>query len=83
MGTKTRELTLEEEIKLLDISEEAEGRLLLKLSNIRSEFDESLFEMEKKATSEREKYDKMREQNISLKSACFALAAALKQEYEL
>ena len=62
-------------------------RLLQKLKEMYSEMDKKMCEVshkqEVKETQNFEKYNKMREQSISLKNACFALAAALEQEYEL
>ena len=81
-----RETTLQEEIEGLEVPEHVRKRMLSKLKRMCEEMEA----MESKlweANHEREmrvaKYDRMREQIISLKSACFDLAAALKQQYEL
>ena len=82
-----REMTLQEEIENLEVSQNVKERMLQKLKEMYSEMDRKLWEVshkqEERATQDFEKYNRTREQNISLKSACFALAAALKQEYEL
>ena len=77
-----REMTLQEEIENLEVPQNVKERILQKLKEFYSEMDYRLCEAnrkrEDKATEDYEKYNRMREQNISLKSACFALAAALK-----
>lgn len=82
-----REMTLQEEIENLEVSQNVKERMLQKLKEMYSEMDRKLWEVshkqEERATQDFEKYNRTREQNISLKSACFALSAALKQEYEL
>ena len=87
MDTNTSKMILEEEIENLEVPQNVKERLLQKLKEMYLEMDEKMREVshkqEVKATQNFEKYNKMREQNISLKSACFALAAALNQEYEL
>ena len=82
-----RETTLREEIEDLGVPQSLKDRLLRKLDEMQAGFDRQLCEAtwkrEKMATEDHEKYNRIREQNISLKNACFALAAAVKQEYEL
>lgn len=82
-----REMTLKEEIENLKVPQNVKERLLQKLKEEYSKMDEKLWiasnKQEERAAQDYEKFNRMREQNISLKSACFALAAALKQEYEL
>ena len=84
MENAVRETTLREDIENLEMPEYMRKRMLFKLERMYEEMDEKLWEVthkqEAKTTYE---YNKMREQNISLKNACFDLAAALKQQYEL
>lgn len=83
----TREMTLEEEIDSLEIPKNEKERLIKKLYNEHSEkeceFEERMRKLNYKLMDANHKCDKLREQNVSLKSACFDLAAALKQQYEL
>ncbi len=78
---------MQEEIKSLEVPDYVKERLLQKLKKEYSKMDEKLWiasnKQEERAAQDYEKFNRMREQNISLKNACFALAAALKQEYEL
>lgn len=78
-----REMTLQEEIQNLDVPPHVKERLLQKLKEQDYRMEKAVEERETRTADVYEKLDRMREQNISLKSACFALAAALKQEYEL
>ena len=82
-----REMTLQEEIENLEVPQNVKERLLQKLKEEYSKMDEKLCiasnKQEERAAQDFEKNNRMREQNISLKSACFAMAAALKQEYDL
>lgn len=79
----TREATLEEEIAKLDISENDKQRIFKKLENERAMYEEKVMNRIHDLEIEREKCTGIREQNISLKNACFALAAALNGKYEL
>ena len=82
-----REKTLDEEIVRLSIPVEIKDMLANKLCDERSkkecEFEERMERLNHELMAISNKFDKLREQNISLKSACFDLAAALKQQYEL
>ena len=78
-----RETTLREEIENLEVPEHIKKRILCKLNQMCEEMDAKLWEANHEREMRSSKYDRMREQNISLKSACFDLAAALKQQYEL
>lgn len=78
-----REMTLQEEIENLEVPQNVKERLLQKLKEEHYRMEKAVEERETRTADVYEKLDRMREQNISLKSACFALAAALKQEYEL
>ena len=78
-----REMTLQEEIENLEVPQNVKERLLQKLKEQDYRMEKAVEKRETRTADVYEKLDRMREQNIFLKSACFALAAALKQEYEL
>lgn len=78
-----REMTLQEEIENLEVSKDVKDRLLQKLKEMSSKMDKKLCEVSHKQEENFEKYNRIREQNISLKSACFALAAALNEKYDI
>ena len=82
-----RETTLDEEIDSLLIPTDMKDMLANKLCDERSkrerEFKEKMEKLNYELSVINNKFDEIREQNISLKSACFSLAAALKQQYDL
>lgn len=82
-----REITLGEMIDRLGIPKNEKEELYKKLCDERSEngreFEEKMTLLNRKLMEANHKCDELREQNISLKSACFDLAAALKQQYEV
>ena len=86
-GFEVRQMTLCEEIENLDIEQEVKDRLLRKLEEMKARFDKNLEcatrRSEMKTACDHEKHEKLREQNMSLRNACFALSAALNQQYEL
>ena len=86
-GFEVRQMTLQEEIENLDITQDVKDHLFRKLDEMKERFDKDLEcatkKYEIKTACDHEKYEKLREQNISLKNACFALSAALNQQYEL
>lgn len=78
-----REMTLQEEIENLEVPQNVKERLLQKLKENDYRIEKAVEEREVRIADMHEKYDRMREQNISLKSACFALAAALNEKYDI
>lgn len=78
------EKSIEQEIGDLEISQEDKDRILKKLKSMNCNFSKRLAQKEneccEKITKDREKLDRMTEQNLALKNACFALSDALKQE---
>lgn len=86
-GFSVRQMTLQEEIENLDIEQDVKERLLRKLDEMKARFDKDLEcatkKSEIKTACDHEKYEKLREQNISLKNACFALSSAINQQYGL
>ena len=82
MDCGSREMTVKEEIELLNIPQEVKDRILNKLIR---EFSEKI--EKERAYNERLEIDMVKididriiEQNLALKNACFALSDALKQE---
>lgn len=79
-----REMTVKEEIEHLDIPQEIKDRILQKLKEVDYNFSKRLAQKEnehcERIAKDKEKLDRMTEQNLALKNACFALSDALKQE---